>query len=471
MILNLYSFAKKENSTKQPSGVPYQVTAHLKDNTEILNPVFELTEANFISKYNYVKCTIYGKERFYFVTRVEYKTNSIIYMYCEIDVLATWKSYITGTTQFVLRCSDATKYVSTLSEFLNDSANPATISAITRNEDSWDAFTRTGGYYVVGFNAKKIDHPLTVRGSVSYVVMTSTDLAMLKTNLFTLTGSLGDLAPIQYIVSCVYIPLTFSSLDFNQHLSESINLGGAYTLNIDYHSFKTPQTTTGIYTIEHDLTLNDHPDSASNGMYLNFEPYRKIHLLASSFGDFDLPISIMPNAIRYRIIIDLTDGSAMFEITDQYILDKTVFMRLNGQVGTNVALAQVVTNTTLDAYKVGSHLVSSLGSAVNLNVGNSIAEMGSAIMNAYEGNIPKLSTSGSNGSLASISSIDTNMEYVSVIDTDITHVGKPIFKNLALNTISAGSFVMCRNAIVEIDGLLEEQRLIINRMESGFYID
>ena len=472
MYLYLYKFAKKENSTATPTGQPYGVNALLKEDTDILHPVFELTDYNFSADYNYIKCSIYGADRYYFVRKIVYETQKLIYMYCDIDVLATWKTDIVATTQFLTRCSDATKYVNTLSEFLNDSANPATVRSITSRIDRWDLFKKSTGYYIVGFNAKGISHPLATRGSVTYVVMDRTDLGVMINDLFTLTGTLGDLAPIQYIVSCVYIPFDYSASDFDHITTEQIDLGGNYSIGIMYEDFKSPKPN-GMIDIEHDLSIGDHPDAASHGKYLNYPPYRKIHVLAGPFGDFDIPIEITPQSLRYQIHVDLTDGSATLEICNQYVLTtgKISYMRLVGQVGTTISLAQVVTNTTLDAYKVGTHLASSLGSAIGFNFGGSVAEMGAAVMSAYEGNIPKLTTSGSNGSIASMNYIDTNEEYVSVIDSDLSHVGKPMFKNIALNSIASGSFVMCRNAIVEIGGLVEEQREIIAKMENGFYLE
>lgn len=474
MYIILHKINKKENSTKQPiiDSATLGINVNLKDESDVLHPIFELTAANFNHDYNYIEATWFGARRFYFIRNIITVSATIVNFVCEIDVLATWKSFIVSSEQFISRCSDASLYIGSDSEYLNDSANPATIKATTLKKDEWDLFDRSGGYYVIGFNAKKIDHPLTVRGSVSYVVMNRTDLNVFKTNLFTLTGSTGDLAPIQYIVSCVYIPLTFDSTAFNEY-TESIELGGSYTVSIHYREFKNPQSSQGLKWYDHDVDLGDHPQAPSMGYFLNYDPYRKAHLIASSFGDFDLPVSIMSNLIHYHIMFDLTDGSAILEVTNQYTLpaDKIIYMRINGQIGTNIALAQVVTNSTLDAYKVGSHLAASYGSAITLNVGRSISEMGAAVMSAYEGNIPKLSTSGSNGSIASIGTINTNIEYVSIIDTDLKHVGKPIFKNVALNTITTGSFIMCRNALIEIDGFIEEERKIESYMNNGFYLE
>lgn len=96
--LLLFSFNKRSNSTAAPadsSGASFDVV--LKDRTSILNPVFLLSLASFPS-YNYAKY----EGRYYFITGIDSVHDELWAISCTVDVLATWKAAIQGTSAFVL---------------------------------------------------------------------------------------------------------------------------------------------------------------------------------------------------------------------------------------------------------------------------------------------------------------------------------------------------------------------------------
>lgn len=96
MEITLYNFSKRRNSTKVPTsesiiGVK-DVT--LKNECSIVTPSFFLTgfdNASYIKAWN----------NYYFVTNRSVDINGAQYIDCRIDVLATWKEHILGTTAFV----------------------------------------------------------------------------------------------------------------------------------------------------------------------------------------------------------------------------------------------------------------------------------------------------------------------------------------------------------------------------------
>lgn len=97
MQIKVYSgFAKRKNSTKQPTGGT-DVNCVLKDPCRILAPVFELSASYASTNYVYVA----SWSRYYFVTDVEYVTNDIILLHCAVDVLASYKSSIASTSAFI----------------------------------------------------------------------------------------------------------------------------------------------------------------------------------------------------------------------------------------------------------------------------------------------------------------------------------------------------------------------------------
>lgn len=93
--LTTYSFAKRKNSTAQPSGGS-QIDATLKDGTSLLAPVFLISAASITFNY----CSFEG--RYYNVTDVKSVNNGLWEVYCDVDVLATYKSTIGGTEAVIL---------------------------------------------------------------------------------------------------------------------------------------------------------------------------------------------------------------------------------------------------------------------------------------------------------------------------------------------------------------------------------
>ena len=93
--VNFGTFSKRRNSTKQPSGLSDSRYVRLKELTSVDAPTFILTGNNF--NYNYAE----WDNRFYFITDIRSMHNNLIEVDCVIDPLATYKSYILASTQYV----------------------------------------------------------------------------------------------------------------------------------------------------------------------------------------------------------------------------------------------------------------------------------------------------------------------------------------------------------------------------------
>lgn len=93
--VNFGTFSKRRNSTKQPSGLSDSRNVKLKDLTSVDAPTFILTGNEF--NYNYAE----WNNRYYFITDIRSMHNNLIEVDCVIDPLATYKSYILASTQYV----------------------------------------------------------------------------------------------------------------------------------------------------------------------------------------------------------------------------------------------------------------------------------------------------------------------------------------------------------------------------------
>lgn len=112
MQIELYKFSKRINSTKRPvagSGLttqctikqnaPYVGTFGSSSDTTVCYPVLFLSGVTNPNQYNYCKTF---DDRYYFIRDVQVDIDGAATLHCEIDVLATRKTEILASTQYVL---------------------------------------------------------------------------------------------------------------------------------------------------------------------------------------------------------------------------------------------------------------------------------------------------------------------------------------------------------------------------------
>ena len=93
-------FSKRINSTKQPSG-GQDISVVLKHPTSVVNPSFIISDFNIA--WNYIS---WGN-RYYYVSDIIILTATQAEYICELDVLATYKTVIGNSSQYILRSSAA----------------------------------------------------------------------------------------------------------------------------------------------------------------------------------------------------------------------------------------------------------------------------------------------------------------------------------------------------------------------------
>lgn len=95
MILTLFSFPKRQNSTAVPSSGGAAVDVVLKNETSYNNPVFLLSGARPDADY----CAFEGA--YYFINDIRSVRTNLWEIVCEIDVLGTYRDQIRQTAAFV----------------------------------------------------------------------------------------------------------------------------------------------------------------------------------------------------------------------------------------------------------------------------------------------------------------------------------------------------------------------------------
>ena len=113
MIITLYSFSKRRNSTRRPSSGGYDVEVKLKENCSIYNPTFVLNHN--AGDFNYVKVSAQQgeqywkstKDLYYWVDDITFLTDRIISAQCSLDVFASAKEDILSTRANIMYCADS----------------------------------------------------------------------------------------------------------------------------------------------------------------------------------------------------------------------------------------------------------------------------------------------------------------------------------------------------------------------------
>lgn len=131
------TFSKRRNSTKQPASLADQRSVQLKDGTSIDNPTFIVTGNDF--NYNYAE----WDGRYYFIDNVVSLHNNLTEISCILDVLATYKSDILASTQYVCysNVSGGT--------WLPDTRIPLLKSTTASKSTASLGFINTTGFYVL----------------------------------------------------------------------------------------------------------------------------------------------------------------------------------------------------------------------------------------------------------------------------------------------------------------------------------
>ena len=475
MIVNLYSFQKKKNSTAQPQiqTATTLTSVQLKDSTGIMNPILLINPNNAVfstpfvpSGFNYAHIPAFG--RYYFVNDWTW-INGLWECSLSVDVLASFKTAIGAMSEYILRSS------SQFETSVSDITYPVTTNyAVTRAPI--DLNLDMIGFYVLGIisNSSAVSE-----GAISYYIMTAAEMANFKSYLMSETflsanglASLQEMNkelvkvaynPFQYIVSCKFFPFAYPS-----------DTGTAVT-SINFGWWSIPMTArliSGyvIFSQQSDtFTAGAHPQ-ASRGRYLNHAPYTEIYVIHPMIGTVLLDSNKIEatNTVIITVTADAISGQGVIDITNT-----TRGIRLFetcSNIAQDIPLAQINT----DVIGVARTAISSTGDVIskvaNLDIGGAIASAASGVLNTIEASIPVLQASGVNGNKANYYfSADFYTVNRQVVDEDLAHRGRPLCANKTINTLSG--FVMCADGHFSGNCFDAEKDMVNNYLMTGFYYE
>ena len=476
VTVTLYSFSKRENSTKQPTGGGTDYSCVMLDDTSLMNPVFKLEiAANPIDK-NYAYVADFN--RYYFINDIS-TYQGFWYISCTCDVLASFKTAIGSGSHYVLRA--ASDFDGTIIDSIyTTKAIETAVKTAGSNPFSWSL----GHSYVIGIIGYAPSASKQV-GSVTYYHMNDAALQGFITYLMQDVGDWSDITtseydqgvqeallnPINYIVSCIALPiappatLSVNTVYFGYYFADLTNTSGA-TMAV----LEPGDTITETFNIS---SVPVHPQAATRGKYLNAAPYMSRTLHFGPFGDIEINPSSLIDAtgVTASMLIDKMSGNARCLVYPTNNPSNVLFTGTT-QVGVEINLSQVLKNPLDRSTAVNTGLLNTAQGFVSLNPFTTLNAWYQTFDNAARTKVPNVSAGGTNGSFLTF--FDSEIfyllsKYYEITDENLTELGRPCCKLKTINTLSG--FVVCSDADVEISGTQDEAQKINGYMNNGFFYE
>lgn len=486
MAINIYyfSFDKKINSTAQPdtSESALQNTPSdsvvLKEGCSYLNPVFLLYKGRAFDPqtggfyWNYLYVPRWS--RYYFIDDIVFN-EGFLEFHCRQDVLATWKTKIGNSTLYVLRSSAASD------GNIVDTLYPAKTNPTFSRTDNGAVFPGSGsvslddGIFMVGIisklgNAGSIRYHAFDRGGLVSLCDKLMDDSLLTSgtnpidlNDASLVLQKSLMNPLQYIVSCIWLPISMS--DFWGSTTSTLAVWDwSVTINNGTHK---DGVVVPITTFTKSISIPKHPQAGSRGAYLNTAPYSQYWLDFPPFGTIELDTTLIRDAsnLQIEVIMDIYTGGGSLILSNGSVK----FNRIDTQIGVPVQLSQVIKDYLSTAQAGVNTIGGIISDFLTGNVGGAIMTGVNGIADATRASIPKVASIGSSGSYNSIYGIPhINAQFFPVADGYNAELGRPYCKSAT--PASLGGYLKCLGD-VPIYGTAAEHDEIQEYITTGFYYE
>lgn len=456
MTINLYTFSKRENSTKVPTGTGSDVSVNLKQPTSLDEPTFTLS-TNPMS-FNYLK----WDNNYYFIREKRYIHNGLYEIDCEIDVLATYKASIKASTQYVLRTSVSAN------DMIYDDMYPLKVNPTVTIHPEAAGFDFSAPTYLVTTKGKN--------GSVVYAMTKYYfDLiaaAMYSIDQDTLWQSLTSSAlwyktfvdAFSFITDVRIVPVAHAN----------INGSSTDTFDLGFWSYTDPDGA-AVFKIVNNTIYN----ASTIHMPVPAPPSgHKAYLVSNRSRSLEL---FLPGVGMQSLDAEKLQGAT--EIRIDWLIDKKGIIAYTIDAGTEVhfcsgdiSLPVAIYSNAMNVGGVVSGVAKTAGGiiagAVTGNVGAVLGGVVGGLAGAA-GASPIVHSSGLgvDGSWASLASqpnlILTTTQYDIPTQAPAIH-GYPY---CATMTLSTDGYYLIKDAQVDFAADLNEKQKIVSHMEAGFYIE
>ena len=437
-------FSKRKNSTKQPTGGT-SVTAFLKEGTSIENPTFTLSGNNFTIDY------VEAFGHYYFVKDIVSVRNNLIEIECVQDVLATYKSAITGSSQYVERAN-----ISGVIPRIMDPLNPPTDDIEVKVTDVLNLSWGNQTSLIVGVAGQY---------GVRYYYFTQAMFDDFMEYLFD-DNYLTQFTSQFYgyrdcILSCRKVPYTPVGTSGNIYIGSKVLPDGN----------GQPMTGTIISeTIIHDTAtvLINFPsdDHVAGTSYFDFDPYSTMGVYLPYVGVVPVDVDIIGDT-RY-LTVDMWLDQITADIAYKLSTDGKVIGTFSGNCSAQLPIA----TQNYNAFGVTGGVLATIGGIASKNIGVAAGGIAAIVKSAQlHSQINGVLSSFIGDSLGRVVQACVVTKVPTDWDPHVNNArcGQPVHKTMALSGLSG--YVKCLNASVDSIGFDEDRSAVEEFLNAGLYIE
>ena len=526
MDVYLLQYAKKLNSTMQPNlSILTPNDCKLKAPCSVLAPVIELYSIDITVYENVIKANyayIAEFERYYYIKNWTFNDNILIAS-LEVDPLATYKTQIQSSTQYVLRSSAMSNGAIVDAKYPILTSMPQTLVS-TLNNPLQPSLTDYG-VFVVGILNDQVTF-----GGLEYYVFSYLSFVIFRQNLFNLATQWGSdtsvvagikkaiTDPFQYVASIMWLPYSVADFVTRGFATQTTGVSIGYDtismtayyittdhLNVEFTNLVTP-------------TIPKHPLAATRGSYLNCAPYSRYYLSFYPFcGLIEIDSAKLVGATYLDLVytVDLRTGKGVLSICTSYSGTSyadwkpvTPIQVIEAQIGVNIpltnvytalptSLGQMVMNAGIAAadkfggfVEVGKKITANVADVINdaipenlqRFIGGNNNNIGAEPFNMDD--LAKIASSaaamnstaeikGSQGTISLNSRMPLQLwgKFYYVADEDNSKFGRPLCQSVSLSNLTG--FVQCAEPRITLPSYAfpAEVAEIENYLASGLYIE
>lgn len=453
MDIYLYSFNKRNNSTKQPSG-GLKVSGEIKEASSILSP--SVSFGGVEPDYNYAHIPVFG--RYYWIRDWTY-TGGLWVASMEVDVLASWKNAIGSSSQFVIRSSN--RYNGEIIDSMYPATNIPEVETVTA-ESPWNPTNLT---YIVGIIASS-----SQGGAVTYYGMTPAQFEAFSSFLLGDTGYLGadftsitidelkvQFNPIQYVASVTAVPFSVGTFSTNP-----IPFGW-WSLDVSASYIGADMSFQLIFNVP------KHPQ-AGRGVYLNGPPYSSYTLFIPQFGQIPLDANMIAatSTLTCEIRYDVRSNTAILRV----LAGGSLLYNSSASFGAGVQVGQFAQAQGSEVTGV-LDVISSVGGMFfknPLDIAGNLSDVVKGANDAIGSMFPQMATSGSNGTLAAFYDAPAlTAKFMKITDDDNSNIGRPLYEQSTISSLPG--YVQTFNADIAAPATAEEISRIENELNGGIFFE
>ncbi len=302
---NFYTFAKRKNSTKQPTGTGTQLTVNLKSGTSLISPTFLLSLSSR-PDYNYLSF----EGRYYFITDIISVRDSLWEIQASVDALGTWKTTISSAEAMILYATggslDIIDQRLNLTDAITIGDNTAVFTNLLIVDNIWGAvilsITGEGSFGCYLMQAPNMMYQLMENIDAWGQNTMSDELEALKQLVF------GGSAP-NNLKGAIALPFVLSAT--GQGSIEQLYLGKYPCTDSNGNPINGYPINTPIVTDFVDVVI---PWQYAD--WRRYAPYTKVYLYIPFIGMVAIPSSEVVNEYSLRVFMSLniTSGDLAVEV-------------------------------------------------------------------------------------------------------------------------------------------------------------